>query len=130
MGYDRKYLVWALFYVAAGMLLGIYMAGSHKFAQQVTHAHILLVGGVLSFVYAVIHKLWLAGQSTRLAGIQLLVHQAGALTMFVGLFLLYGGFVPPEQIESILAPSTIVVLIAALLMIVMVLKQPSHVSAS
>lgn len=39
MGYDRKYLVWALFYVAAGMVLGIYMAGSHNHAQQVTHAN-------------------------------------------------------------------------------------------
>ena len=79
MGYDRKYLVWALFYVVAGMLLGIYMAGSHNHVQQVTHAHILLVGGVLSFVYAVIHKLWLAGQATRLAGTQLLVHHPRAI---------------------------------------------------
>ena len=124
MGYDRKYLLWALFYVAAGMLLGIYMAGSHNHVQHVTHAHILLVGGVLSFVYAVIHKLWLGEQRTRLAGIQLLVHQVGALIMFVGLFLLYGGIVPPQQIEAILAPSTIVVLVAALLMMVMVLRQP------
>lgn len=130
MGYDRQYLLWALFYVAAGMLLGIYMAGSHNHVQHVTHAHILLVGGVLSFVYAVIHKLWLGEQRTWLAGIQLLVHQVGALTMFVGLFLLYGGIVPPQQIESILDPSTIVVLVAALLMMVMVLKRPSSVRIS
>lgn len=128
MGYDRKYLLWALFYVAAGMLLGIYMASTHNHAQHVTHAHVLLVGGVLSFVYAVIHKLWLAGQSTRLAGVQLFVHQAGSLAMFAGLFLLYGGFVPPQQIEALLAPSTIVVLVAALLMMVMVIRQPSTLS--
>ena len=127
MGFDRKYLVWALAYVAAGMALGIYMAASHNHAQQVTHAHILLVGFVVSFIYAVIHKLWLGEQTPRLARIQLVAHQVGALTMFAGLFLLYGGIVPPEQIESILAPSTIVVFIAALMMIVMVLKQPSVV---
>lgn len=128
MGFDRKYLVWALAYVAAGMVLGIYMAGSHNHAQQVTHAHILLVGGVISFIYVVIHKLWLGEQITRLARIQLIVHQAGALTMFAGLFLLYGGIVPLEQIESVLAPSTIVVFIAALMM--MVLKQPSALRTS
>lgn len=125
MGFDRKYLVWALAYVAAGMALGIYMAASHNHAQQVTHAHILLVGFVVSFIYAVIHKLWLDETTSRLAKLQLFTRQIGALTMFTGLFLLYGGMVPAEQIESILAPSTIVVYIAALLMIVMVLKKPS-----
>ncbi|MDP2028065.1 MAG: hypothetical protein Q8K12_00290 [Thiobacillus sp.] len=123
MGFDRKYLVWALAYVAAGMGMGIYMAASHDHAQHVTHAHILLVGFVVSFIYAVIHKLWLGGTAKRLASVQLIAHQAGALTMFSGLFLLYGGIVPEAQIESVLAPSTLIVFIAALLMIVMVLKK-------
>lgn len=123
MGLDRKYLVWALAYVAAGMALGIHMAASHNHAQHVTHAHILLVGFVVSFIYAVIHKLWLGEQASLLAKVQLVAHQAGALTMFSGLFLLYGGVVPEEKIEPVLAPSTIVVFIAALLMIVMVLRK-------
>ena len=123
MGLDRKYLVWALAYVAAGMALGIYMAASHNHAQHVTHAHILLVGFVVSFIYAVIHKLWLGEQTSLLARVQLVVHQAGALTMFSGLFLLYGGIVAEAHIEPVLAPSTIVVFIAALLMIVMVLRK-------
>jgi hypothetical protein len=123
MGFDRQYLVWALAYVAAGMGLGIYMAASHNHAQHVTHAHILLVGFVVSFIYAVIHKLWLDGTAKRLASIQLIAHQAGALMMFSGLFLLYGGIVPEAQIEHLLAPSTLIVFIAALLMIVMVLKK-------
>ena len=123
MGFDRKYLVWALAYVAAGMGLGIYMAASHDHAQHVTHAHILLVGFVVSFIYAVIHKLWLGGTAKRLASVQLIAHQAGALMMFSGLFLLYGGVVPEAQIEHLLAPSTLIVFIAALLMIVMVLKK-------
>jgi hypothetical protein len=123
MGFDRKYLVWALAYVALGMGLGIYMAASHNHAQHVTHAHILLVGFVVSFIYAVIHKLWLGEKASLLARVQLVVHQAGALTMFSGLFLLYGGLMPEEQAEAILAPSTIVVFTGALLMIFMVLRK-------
>jgi len=126
MGFDRKYLVWALAYVALGMSLGIYMAASHNHAQHVTHAHILLVGFVVSFIYAVIHKLWLGEKTSLLARVQLIAHQAGALTMFSGLFLLYGGIMPEEQIEPVLAPSTIVVFVAAVLMIVMVLKKKEY----
>jgi hypothetical protein len=124
MGFDRKYLVWALAYVALGMGLGIHMAASHDHAQHVTHAHILLVGFVVSFIYAVIHKLWLGGKASWLAWVQLIAHQAGALTMFSGLFLLYGSLVPASRIEPVLALSSIVVFVAALLMIVMVLKKP------
>lgn len=123
MGLDKKYLVWALAYVATGMGLGIFMAASGNHAQHVTHAHINLVGFVVSFVYAVIHKLWLGEQVSRLAKAQFIVHQVGALMMFSGLFLLYGGFVPPEQIEKLLAPSTIIVFVAAVMMIVMVLRK-------
>ena len=125
MGYDRKYLVWALAYVAAGMALGIYMAASHNHAQRISHAHILLVGFVVSFIYAVIHKLWLSNTTSWLARLQLYTHQAGSLAMFTGLFVLYGGIVSPAQAETFLAPSTIVVFVAALMMIAMVLKQPS-----
>ena len=124
MGFDRKYLVWALAYVALGMGLGIHMAASHDHAQHVTHAHILLVGFVVSFIYAVIHKLWLGGKASWLAWVQLIAHQAGALSMFVGLFLLYGSLVPAARVEPVLALSSIVVFVAALLMIVMVLKKP------
>ncbi|MGB9130521.1 MAG: hypothetical protein WCB97_12805 [Thiobacillus sp.] len=122
MGFDKKYLVWSLAYVAAGMALGIFMAASHDHAQHVTHAHILLVGFVVSFIYAVIYKLWLGEQTSLLARVQLIAHQAGALTMFSGLFLLYGSIVAPESIEPVLALSSIAVLAAALLMIFMTLK--------
>lgn len=123
MDWDRRYLVGSLAYVAVGMALGIFMAASHDHAQHVTHAHILLVGFVVSFIYAVIHKLWLGGQASRLATLQFVAHQAGTLAMVCGLFLLYGSFVPPEKIEPVLATSTIVVFAAALLMIVMALKK-------
>lgn len=128
MGFDRKYLVWALAYVVLGMGLGIYMAASKNHGQHITHAHILLVGFVVSFIYAVIHRLWLGGTVSRLAKVQFIVHQVGALMMFSGLFLLYGGFVPEAQIEIVLAPSTFIVFSAALLMIFMVLKEPSGVA--
>lgn len=121
MRFDRHYLIWALSFALAGMGVGIYMAASHNHAQHVSHAHILLVGFVVSFIYGVIHKLWLSGTTSGLARTQFIVHQAGAVTMFVGLLLLYGGVVPEPQLDPILAVASIAVLIGALLMLVMVL---------
>jgi peptidoglycan/LPS O-acetylase OafA/YrhL len=120
MSHDRKYLVWALSYAAAGMGLGIFMAASHNHGQHVTHAHILLVGFVVSFIYGVIHKLWLGDNRTALAKIQFLAHQAGALTMFGGLLLLYGNVIPESQLDPILAVASITVLMGALMMLYMV----------
>lgn len=123
MSFDRKYLMWALSYAAAGMGLGIFMAASHNHAQHVTHAHILLVGFVASLIYGVIHKLWLGEKTPGLAKTQFIVHQAGAVTMFVGLLLLYGNVVPEAQLDPILATASITVLSGTLLMLFMVLKQ-------
>lgn len=125
MSFDRKYLVWGLLYAVAGMALGVVMGATHDHGQHVTHAHILLVGFVVSLIYAVIHKLWLAGPAPRHAQAQFVVHQAGALTMFVGLLLLFGGLVPPEQLDPILALASVTVLLGALMMLLMVVRAPA-----
>ncbi len=122
MSFDRKYLMWALSYAVAGMGLGIFMAASHNHAQHVTHAHILLIGFVASLVYGVIHKLWLGGKTAGLAKTQFFAHQAGAITMFAGLLLLYGDVIPEAQLDPILAVASITVLLGAVLMLFMVFK--------
>jgi len=122
MGFDRKYLVWALGYVVLGMGLGIFMAASHNHAQRGTHAHILLVGFVVPLIYAVVHKLWLGEKPPRFAKLQFIMHQIGAATMFAGLFMLLGDIVPETQIAPVLATGSIVVFSAALLMIFMVYR--------
>ena len=122
MNIDRKYLVWALAYAAIGMCLGIFMAASHDHAQRVTHAHILLVGFVVSLGYGIIHKLWLGQADPSIAKTQFIVHQAGAVTMLTGLLLLYGNLVPEAQLDPILGIASVTVLVGALLMLYMVLK--------
>ena len=125
MNFDRKYLVWALSYLALGMCLGIYMAMSQNHAQHATHAHINLVGFLLSFGYGIIHKLWLGQPSQTTAKIQFIVHQTGSVIMFTGLFLLFGDFVPEPKIGPVLGIAAITVLVGALLMLYMVIKSNS-----
>ncbi len=122
MQYDRHYLLWALSYAILGMLLGMVMAASHNHGQLVTHAHILLVGFVVSLIYAVIHKLWLASADGNLPMVQFVVHQVGAVVMVIGLFLLYGGYMPMEQLDPVLGISATAVLAAAIMMMLLVLR--------
>jgi uncharacterized membrane protein len=129
MSFDRKYLAWALCNAAAGMGLGIFMAASHNHAQHVTHAHILLVGFVGSFVYGVIHKLWLGERSRGLATAQFVVHQSGSIILFIALLLLYGGVAPEAKLAPILAAASMMLVLALVLMLVMVFKARSAASA-
>lgn len=113
---DRKFLFTSFGYAILGLCLGIYMAASKDKAQMVTHAHILLVGFVISFVYAVCHRLWLNTLTSRLAKAQYYIHQAGTLGLAGGLFLYFGQFVDLQTIDPLLALSSVAVLVGMVLM--------------
>ena len=119
---DKKFVLTGLTYAIIGMCLGIYMAASQNHVQFITHAHILLAGFVVSFIYALCHKLWLGNQTNLLAKIQFFTHQLGIFLMSLGLFLLYGGFVAAQTIDPVLAFSSIAVLAAMVLMAVMFVR--------
>lgn len=123
---DRKFIITAFAYAVLGLALGIYMAASKNHGQFVTHAHIMLIGFVLSFIYGLCHKLWLSSSPSKLATIQFYVHQVGALVVLLGLFLLYGQFVPLETIDPVLAIASITVFAGVVLMMVEFIKSTSH----
>jgi hypothetical protein len=125
MNFDRKFLVCALLYAIAGMSLGIYMAASDNHGELVAHAHILLIGFVVSFIYGIIHKLWLAHPNATVANLQFYIHQGAALLLSIGLTLLYGGMVSAEKLVPALTGGSLAVLIGALLMLYMVLTTRS-----
>jgi hypothetical protein len=122
MTLDRRFLIWGLCYAVIGMALGIYMAASQNHAQLVTHAHILLLGFVVSFVYGLIHKLWLQNPGRRIANLQFVLHQAATIVTTGGLFLLYGGFVAEPPLEPVLGIGSVGVLLGMLLMLYMAVK--------
>lgn len=122
MDFSRRYLVWALSYAAIGMGLGIYMAASKDHGELVTHAHVLMVGFLLSLVYGIIHRLWLEAPRRAIATTQFVLHQAAAAALCAGLFLLYGGKAPESTLGPVLGVAAIGVLSGMLLMLYMVLR--------
>jgi len=121
---DRKYVLTAFGYAIIGLALGIFMAASKDHGHLVTHAHIMLVGFVLSFIYGLCHKLWLNNDTSKLAVAQFYIHQVGAIFLIIGLFLLYGNFVALETIDPLLAIASIVVFIGVILMKILFIKSP------
>lgn len=120
---DKQFILCALSYGLVGLLLGIYMAASHNHGQMVTHAHIMLVGFVVSFIYAVMDKVWLGEHVGLMRKIQFYFHQFGALGMVVSLFLLYGGFLHGSVIGPFAAIFSMLVIVGFILMIWIYLKQ-------
>lgn len=119
---DRKFMMTALGYAIVGMLLGIHMAASHNHIQHVTHAHIMLIGFVISMAYALCHKLWLGNTTSGLAKAQYYLHQVGTIVVLVSLFLMYGSFASVDTMEPFLAISSILVLLGMILMKVLFIK--------
>ena len=124
MTLDRKFLLTSLAFAVVGMVVGIYMAASNNHAPFVAHAHILLVGFVLSFIYALIHRLFVAAGTHKAAAVQFWLHTLAAVVMGTGLLLWYGGISQAPALEKILALSANAVLLGALIMVYLVIKFP------
>jgi hypothetical protein len=121
---DRKFVLTGLGYAIAGLALGIFMAASKNHGQFVTHAHIMLIGFVVSFLYGVCHKLWLNNSASKLAVAQFYIHQAGTFVLLIGLFLHYGKFVALETIDPVLGVGSVTVFVGLVLMKILFIKSP------
>ena len=119
---DKKFVLTGLGYAIVGLALGIFMAASKNHGQLVTHAHIMLIGFVVSFIYGLCHKLWLNNSTSKLAVTQYYVHQVGTLVILIGLFLYYGKFVSIETIDPVLAISSIAVFAGMVMMKILFIK--------
>ena len=118
---DKKYLLSAFGYLILGLAMGIYMAASKNHSQLVTHAHIMLLGFVVSFIYAVCFKVWLGG-TNKVLNIQYYLHQIGTAVLLISLFLMYGNFVSEKVLGPILGLASVAVFVAAVIMKIQIIK--------
>ena len=119
---EKKFVMTAFGYAILGLLLGMFMGMSGDHSEMPTHAHIMLIGFVVSFVYALCHKFWIDNATTKQAKIQFFVHQIGTAIMVIGLYLMFGGYVESEIVEPVLGIGSTLVFIAMVMMKIMVMK--------
>ena len=63
-GVARNFFTMAVIYVLVGMTLGLSMAMSHDHGQMPTHAHIMVLGWVMSAVFAFFYHLMPAARNS------------------------------------------------------------------
>lgn len=113
----RWHVTFGLAFAILGMALGIYMSVSKNHGQHVTHAHALLLGFVVSVLYAAIYRLWLSATSPRLAAIQTALHQLGTVLIVIGLLVLFSGTVAEDSLGPLLGGGSIAAISSAVLML-------------
>jgi cbb3-type cytochrome oxidase subunit 1 len=99
-GVARNFFTLAVIYSILGMMLGLSMAMSHDHAQMPTHAHIMVLGWVMSSIFAFFYHLVPAARS-RLATVHFWLSALSSIGLVIGLFLLYGGNPSAEPIAAI-----------------------------
>jgi hypothetical protein len=114
----RLHLMLGLAWLVAGMLLGEHMGRTGDHGQMPTHAHIMLVGGVLPVLWALVYRTFSLGQGI-FAWLQTGLHHIGAMIMIVGLYFLYGPMAGDEALGPVLGVSSMLVIAATVLMLVL-----------
>jgi peptidoglycan/LPS O-acetylase OafA/YrhL len=118
----RWHVLFGLAFAVFGMAVGIYMAISQNHVPHPAHAHIMLLGFVVSVIYGVIYRLWPAEAPAMLATVQTVLHQIGATVLSIGLLLLFGGAASEAQLEPLLATGSFSAIAGAIIMLYQVVR--------
>jgi hypothetical protein len=116
-GIARWHLLFGLTFAGLGMLLGIGMATSGNHVEMPAHAHLMLLGFVVSTLYAIVYHVWLPGTGVRLAIAQTVLHEIGAVVLGLGLVLMFGGIVTEAKAEPLLGIGSLCALGGVVVMI-------------
>lgn len=121
MNVTRNFALIGTTYLIIGILFGMYMGGSgdHSFAPL--HAHLNLLGFVLSMVFAVTYHLFPA-MSGRLANIHFWLHSVGSVVLLVMLFMLFSGSITEASMAPVAPIAELLVLVGVILFAVGVVK--------
>ena len=108
---DRTYVVIALLWSVAGMLLGLYMGIAADNKLQVVHVAMMLIGFVTLAIYGMLFRLWPELKAAALAPVQFWVAVISGAGIIVGsYFFAVNGSVP------LVAGASIIFIVSAAMM--------------
>lgn len=114
MDISRGFLVMGACYLLVGVLFGMYMGGSGDHSLAPVHAHINLLGFTLMTVFGLGYRLIPALAGGTLAKAHFWLHQLGAFTLLVALFLMMTGTIAEATIGPVMPVAEGLVLIGVI----------------
>ena len=115
MNVSRNFLLAGSAFLIVGLVIGMYMGGSGDHALAASHAHINLLGFVLSVLFALTYKAYPAMNEGRLARYHFWLHLVGALLVNALLFLLLDGVISEAAMVPLAPVSELLILIGVVL---------------
>lgn len=115
MNISRGFLIMGALYLIVGVTMGSYMGATQDHTLMPIHAHINLLGFTLMTIFGLAHRLIPGLAGTWMAPAQFWLHQAGALFLLIGLYLMMSGIAAPETIGPFMPPFELAVLASVVL---------------
>lgn len=114
MNVSRNFMLLSSAFLIIGVVIGMYMGGSGDHSLAVSHAHINLLGFVLSAVFALTYKAYPAMSGGKLATIHFFLHLVGAVVLNALLFLMLAKLIGEAAMVPLAPISEFLVLLGVL----------------
>jgi peptidoglycan/LPS O-acetylase OafA/YrhL len=111
MSIDRLYITIAFLWLLVGMVFGVYIGINGITEQANTHAHIGLLGFVVSALFGLFYRAWPSMAESRLVWPQLGIYQIGTALLVIGKYQ-----VDVTGDSAVVAPGSLVVVLGTALM--------------
>lgn len=102
-GVARKFFLLAMTYGVCGMVLGLAMAISHDHTQMPVHAHVMVLGWIMSAVFAFFYHLFPSAGASRLSQVHFWLTAVSGVGLVVSLYFVLAGNVGAEPITAVSA---------------------------
>jgi hypothetical protein len=109
---DETYFLLSLLWLVAGMVFGIWLGAAEKFNFAESHAHMALVGFVVSAIFGIMYRFYPSMGESRIAAYQLWIYQLGAVLLIGGKIRVDAGGTP-----TVVIVGSFVILLGTLLML-------------
>lgn len=115
MDVSRSFMLVGSAFLVIGIMFGIYMGASGNHTLAPLHAHLNLLGFVLSMVFALTYRSYGAMGKSNLARIHFWLHVVGGVILLIMLFLLLSGKITEAGMVP-MAPIAEVMVLAGVLL--------------
>ena len=115
MNVSRNFIIVGSIFLIIGIGFGIHMVASGKTDFAPLHAHLNLLGFVLSMIFGITYRVFPDMGASRMAGWHFWLHAVPSAVLLVMLFLLFSGNITEAGMVPLAPIAEILVLIGVLL---------------